>query len=110
MKIRHEDNWLKPSKRTTISAFADIHNLTMVVTRHSETRYTAHFDGAEVKEGSVLGSMYGDADSPEAAMQNYALQISGKLLVVHAFRPDRDEIYVPDLNIYVPDLNPERVE
>ena len=38
-----------------------------------------------------------DETLEEAAMRDYAAQISGKLLIVDAFKPTRREIYAPEL-------------
>lgn len=90
--------------RSTLSEFADAHGLRMIVkerggdfVRSPDARYYAHFDGAEVTNGSVLSGVYGNGCTPDAAIANYIPQISEKRLVIGAYTPERREIQVPIL-------------
>ena len=85
----------------TIEEFADHYRLTMEVRERSLSlhylgRYMASFEDAEVKDGSVLISTFGNGDTPEEAISDYARQIEGKLMVIDAFKPNRNEIWVPE--------------
>lgn len=93
-------------EKNTLEAFADEHDLTVVVYEREpellrlprigpNARFFAEFQCCEVKEGRVLCSYYGDGPTPEAAMEDYARRISGKLLVMNAYSPTRKEIQAP---------------
>lgn len=96
--IRVEDRrqtrtpWSRPE---TLEEFARRYGLTMVVTRHTSARTTAHFEWAEIKDGPILRSDYGEGSTPRAAMKDYMQLIVGKTLVIRAHTPDRAEIQVP---------------
>lgn len=93
--------------RMTIQAFAEQHGLEMVVTerplwaqREGVSRYYAVFDGAETRAGRcMLAGTHGDGATPEEAIAAYADAISGQLLVVDAYTPERREIPVPVLSL-----------
>lgn len=102
---------------STIQAFADKHDLVMEVYERgkgtsSNMRYWANFKGAEVKDGPILSGATGNGPTPEAAIADYAIKISGELLVIDAYRPTRREISVPRLisdrafNEYVKGVEP----
>jgi hypothetical protein len=77
---------------------ADILNEDIVMRRHAAqgNRWTARFEHAEVQKSVFLSSEFGNGDSPEAALADYARRIAGKLLVFDAFnKDDRREISVP---------------
>ncbi len=72
-------------------------------------RYSAHFDRGEVKESHTVSTaggsgisyalcgVYGQGDTPEEAVADYARRIRGKILVFNpAGGPDRQEFSVPD--------------
>jgi hypothetical protein len=89
----------------TIDEFAEKHNLTMELResamdgwtrKQGLPRYIASFKGAEVKGDSVLSSEFGDGNTPEAAIENYAQQVRGELLVIGAFSESRREIRCPN--------------
>lgn len=90
--------------RPTIEEFAEKHDLTMKVSerglhvRHPHLYY-ARFEGAEVKDGCILCSAYGNGHTPEEAIADYANEISGKLLVFGAFSDLRREIQAPLFNL-----------
>lgn len=95
--------------RATLEAFAEVYELTMVIeervpedmgVRWTEySRYCAQFEDCEVKQGSCLRSEYGTGKTPWEAMANYAQEISGALLVLNAFGPNRREIQAPILTL-----------
>lgn len=92
MKIEVEKRVPEP---TTLEEFADVNDLTMKVIDYGNGRVCASFAGAEVKQGSCLASVYGQAATQEAAIANYAKQISGEILAINAFHLDRREVRVP---------------
>lgn len=86
----------------TIEEFANQHGLKMVVNERkkpvgSPERYYASFDRAEIKEGVMLRSEFGNGATPEEAIMNYTSIIEMKMLVINAYRDDRKEIEVPRL-------------
>lgn len=85
----------------TIEEFAEENDLTMVITERDMPmelgRYYAAFKNAEVKDGVLLRSEYGDGDSERAAIERYAATISGRTLVLNAYTDDRRTIRVPRL-------------
>jgi hypothetical protein len=89
--------------RMSLEKFAKLYDLVMEIHEREPSvlpRFYAHFKGAEVKDGTysrVLSGAYGDGDTPEKAMENYAGRISMKLLVLNAMGVDRKEIEVPIL-------------
>lgn len=92
-------------ERKTIEGFADSYNLVMEVReRHLRPsspaglkRYYARFEKSEIKEGCILSSTCGNGDTYEEAINNYAKEISGNLLVINATGTLRREIKVPIL-------------
>lgn len=91
----------------TIDAFAVEHDLTMEVTERAMDawqrsrglkRYVAHFRRAEIKDGPMLVSAYGEGDTEQEAIQHYVDRISHTTLVVDAMANCRREIRVPRLN------------
>lgn len=90
---------------TTLDAFADNHGLIMEVRERTLDRWArerniprfiASFKHAEVKGDGVLSSMYGDGDTPEVAITNYAQQIRGETLVINAYTQQRREVRCPN--------------
>lgn len=98
-------------RRMTLEAFADLHGLKMKVLERTRTdlhpsfkyermRFCAHFDNVDVKEGGCLGSHHGNGGTDGEAMAEYARNISGKCLVIDAWKPEsRKEIYAPELYV-----------
>ncbi len=114
-----------PIKRLTIEQFADQHGLVMEIDEYATwpqhmmpftpgrsptTRFTASFEHAEVKDGPILSSAYGNGTSEAEAIADYARQISGKLLVIDATSEDRFEIEVPILSSTKPDTDKEQAD
>ena len=86
--------------RNTIKAFAEQHDLTIIIRERPEFlwnngRFTASFEGADEKGDGVLIGTYGNGNSHEEAIRDYAKKISSKTLVFGAYTPDRKEIRVP---------------
>lgn len=88
-------------KRTTLEEFADQHELVMEISERdtvaypSLPRYFACFQHCELKCDGMLIGAYGNGDTPEEAMKDYAKRISGKALAF--FDPDqgRHDLQVP---------------
>ena len=59
-------------------------------------RYYAHFKDCEFKDGCILTSSSGNANTPEDAIEVYATECAGKLLVISAYGCDRREIHCPN--------------
>ena len=89
--------------RMPVEDFADTHGLVMEINERrnaAETglpRYYAHFEHVNVKEGCCLSSTFGNGNTPDEAIANYAKELSEKRLVVNAYKPDRKEIDAPIL-------------
>lgn len=60
-------------------------------------RYYAKFSSSETKNGVVLAGVFGNGPTVDDAIEDYAMAISGKLLVIDAMKPTRREIQVPRL-------------
>jgi hypothetical protein len=95
---------IRPAKPEpmTLEAFAEKYDLTLRLKERGpdmgeRLRWYAYFAGAEVKKAHVLISCYGNGATQEAAVVNYAKEISEKLLVFGAMTPERREIQVPKL-------------
>lgn len=91
---------------STLDEFAQKHGLVIVVTErrmdrwqreHGLCRYVAMFQGAEVASGGLLRGEYGEGNTEEEAIRNYAEVISHERLIVGAFTDARREIDVPRL-------------
>lgn len=87
-----------------IEEFADKHDLVMVVNERPKDlpvrnlpRFYARFKNAETKNRDILAGSFGNGESEEEAICEYAKEISGKLLVIDAMTPQRREIQVPTL-------------
>lgn len=83
----------------TLEEFACMIDAQLVIrSRSTLDDWYAKLDGAEVKEGSLLRSAYGDGVTPNAALRAYAKAISGKRIVLNATAPERRREYnVPEL-------------
>lgn len=82
--------------------FAVFHRLELHCFERSKTiqpddrgRWYAHFRSCEVKQGNMLSGTYGEGPDPNAAIDDYAKILRGRLLVVNAYSPDRREIQCP---------------
>mgnify|MGYP000901933519 CR=1 FL=1 len=95
------------SNVVSLSDFADRHGLSIVVRERPQCvddglRFFASFDGAEVKDGSMLVAAHGNGADPNRAIASYASEIAGQVLVVDAWRVSRREIAVPANLVYAP--------
>ena len=86
----------------SIYKFGAVEGLTMEVherphSEESHARFYAHFEDAEVKDGSILCGTYGDGRTEREAIHNYAKAISLKTLVIDAMGDKRREVQVPRL-------------
>ena len=81
----------------TIYEFADICDISIVLNRYpnQKHRWTAKFDGAEIKDGHLLISAYGDGFTPEEAILDYCSKIVNKTLVFSAMSKDRRQYRIP---------------
>ena len=91
-----------------ISEFAETHGLTMVVTErppHIENveKFYANFKNADVAVAGGRVSCFGNGDTPEEAIRNYAARISCKTLVINARKDVEKRIEVPKLTYDIPD-------
>ncbi len=85
-----------------IYEFVDSVNFNLVATRYpnQKHRFTCSLERAEIKEGGVLRSAYGQGKSFLSALKDYVAQIRGKTLVFNAYSSLRYEVVVPkDLSI-----------
>ena len=62
--------------------------------RHLD-RFYAIFKKVEEKDGNVLRGIYGNGDTPEEAITNYAKRLSEKWIVFDATGPTRRELKTP---------------
>ena len=85
-----------------IEEFADILGVNLIITRYANQggRYTAKFDGVEVKRDKhdvILCGLYGKSKSSHEAVADYVENIRGKWLVINAYQKEkRREFGVPD--------------
>jgi hypothetical protein len=84
-------------------AFGDAHGLTLNVTQQ-DWGWSVRFDRVEVMEDGMLRSAYGKGPSPQEAVCDYARQIAGRRLVVHAMSPLRYEFEAPSVWLSLPKL------
>ena len=94
--------------RLTLTEFADKYGLVLTINERTPSdvgnrwdeslRFYACFDDCEVKSGSMLTSTYGNGATHDAAIHEYIIKISEKLLVLDAFSVvKRREVQVPIL-------------
>ena len=69
-----------------ITDYADILNIEINVKYYpnQKNRWSASFHNAEMLEGSILISEYGNGSTPESAIEDYINIIKGKRLVFNA--------------------------
>jgi hypothetical protein len=92
---------LNTIERMSICKFAERHNLTMLVNERKNpskglARFYATFKDIDLKEDRLIVGAYGDGESPDSAIANYAKVISNKTLVKGAFTKNRIEINAPE--------------
>lgn len=80
-----------------VTEYADVLNLEIVIRYYpnQEKRFCARFERVEIKEGSMLAGVSGNASTPGDAMRDYITQISGKLAVKNAYGENRLEFTIP---------------
>lgn len=99
---------VEKARRMKVADFADQHGLTMKCVERTRTdlhpsfnyeamHWYAYFENTDIKDGSMLCGSHRNGPTQAAAIKAYAQEISGKLLVVGAFTPERREIWVPEL-------------
>lgn len=93
MKIERNN---KATKQMTLTEFAEIHDLTLVVNTY-DWGIATRFKHAEIKEGSLLCSEFGKGQTEEASLKDYLFRISEKLMVINSMTEDRKLIDVPQL-------------
>jgi hypothetical protein len=91
-----------PIEKMTIEEFADKYGLVMEVHERKPPyklyfRYYARFSDCEVADQGFLVSIHGNGNTPEAAIADYAREISGKALAENARSSQRRDIQVPTL-------------
>ena len=74
---------------SAIRAFAEAINVDIVTRRYAgqDNRHIARFDDCYVKEGGLIGGIYGSGTTAEDALADYGKRIAGAQLVFH---PDDD--------------------
>ena len=102
MKIEyHKIEGYHPNDVVTLEEFCDRYKLVMEVHERSSPRlprFYATIRGAEFKEREhFLTGLFGDGDTPQEAIDDYAKEISGKVMVLDAMFSSRREIQVPTL-------------
>ncbi len=98
---------LKLKPRKTLTEFANEHNLALSIGERTPNdmgknwkesfMFFASFDNCEVKDGAMLASVCGNGASHDAAIHDYIIKISDRLLVIDAYTINRHEIQVPIL-------------
>lgn len=86
----------------TIQEFADRHGLTMSIRERPGPlahlgRLIAAFEKTDVLSGGMLVGAYGNGNTEEEAIADYARRISEQIIAVDALTPNRREIVVPRL-------------
>lgn len=107
MKVEY--NFIEMS---TLEEFAKKHYLTLVVTERTKKeidfcasihggyghRFYVEFKHGDIKKGIMLHSTFGNGNTIEDAVNDYAKKISGEILVIDALTENRREIRVPQLS------------
>jgi hypothetical protein len=83
--------------------FCDRHGIELVVKERARDRgklkrwYASTPPGLslETQNGGILTGTYGDGDTPEEAVDDFARNIRGKRLVKNAYKDDRREFCAP---------------
>ncbi len=77
--------------------YADAIDKQIDITYYSnqDCRFSAQFHNCEVKEGAILGGVYGNGKTPIEAIKDYFGLIKGKRIVFSAYGKDRQEFTVP---------------
>ena len=70
-------------------------NETPTSIRSSEYKWLFSLHGVTIKDGHLLVSTCGRGKTLAAAKKDYAKQLESKLIVVNAYKPDRQELLLP---------------
>lgn len=82
----------------TIEEFADKHVLTMLINERTgfedpHMRFYAQFEYSHILEGgTMLVGTYGNGSTEEAAIEQYATEIDGKILSLNDFNFERSKL------------------
>lgn len=79
--------------------YLDTLNIDLEITRYcnQEERWSARFDGCEIKIGGCLRSAFGNGHSPDEAIASYIREIRGQRIVFNAYDEKRRREYtVPE--------------
>lgn len=81
-----------------IFEFADIIGKELIVRRmpNQNNRWMCDFDRCEVKEGIMLGSVFGNARNPIDSINNFTQKIRGQKLIFNAYTDKRQEFNAPN--------------
>lgn len=95
----------KKTPKKELFAFGDMIGAELIINERDKEfdsngtmRYYAHFKYCEVKDGNMLIGVSGDGRTINAAIRDYAKQISGKHLVFDAYTQDRKDLKAPVLS------------
>ena len=88
-----------------IEEYADILNIQLRITYYPNQngRWTASFEGVETKadaSSGILDSTYGNAESPDEAINDYVEKIRGRLLVINATGGDKRREFIVPATLY----------
>ncbi len=80
-----------------LQELADMLDKNIVVTKYANQndRWSAKIEGVEVKDGTLLISVSGEAHCPETALLAYAVKLKGKTIVTDAMSENRITVLVP---------------
>lgn len=77
-----------------LSEMMDVNLEVKYLPKRENRKWICRFDNTEVKGDGVLIGKYGDGDSPDEAINDYATSIAGKTIVLNAYG-NRKEFKVP---------------
>lgn len=86
-----------------VTEYADVinRNIKMVYYHNQNNRWCASLENAEVIEGTMLASTYGNGSTPDEALKEYIKQIEGKTIVFNAMGGDKRREYKVPMNLKV---------
>lgn len=80
----------------SLCRFGEVNQLDLSVgVRSHSSLYFLSFAYSDVKSGSFLTGVFGNGDTVEEAIADYAKKIEGEVLVIHAMTDKRKELQVP---------------
>lgn len=92
-----------PIKTKRLDEFADEYGLILEIHERRDTqrgslkKYFVNFPNVEVLRGAFLESLYGQGDTEWDAVVDYTKNLSGKPIVIDAYKKTRTELYAPKL-------------